>query len=278
MNTELCLMEKEYSPIESICLKPFSWDRTQERRQFLRSSEGTLAERRRFFRIKDEEKILKIFPEISPENSDENKAKDSPNLYSLFKRLIDVTVAAGALIALSPILISVAIIVKTSSKGPVIFSQKRVGQCGHLFKLYKFRTMVQNSESLKASLKTLNEQSGPVFKIKKDPRITNVGGFLRKYSIDELPQLFNILLGDMSLVGPRPPLPEEVAQYKIWQTRRLATKPGLTCIWQVSGRSQVQFEDWVRMDLRYIDTKNIWLDIILILKTFRVVVTGDGAY
>ncbi len=260
-------------------ITPFNWERHFERRKFSRqfadSSPKLYSERRRYFRFKQEETILDKLPESEslqdePRNDCVNQAK--------FKRVIDITASLMGLLLLSPIMLLVALLIKMTSRGPVLFSQVRIGQGGKKFRLYKFRTMVVNSESLKGQLKKLNEKSGPVFKIKKDPRITKIGGILRKYSIDELPQLWNIVKGDMSVVGPRPPLPDEVAQYKIWQTRRLATKPGLTCIWQVSGRSRIEFEDWVRLDLRYIDSWSLWLDIKLIFKTFRVVLTGDGAY
>jgi lipopolysaccharide/colanic/teichoic acid biosynthesis glycosyltransferase len=143
--------------------------------------------------------------------------------------------------------------------------------------MFKFRSMVANAEELKEKLRALNEQSGPVFKMKNDPRVTPIGRFIRKYSIDELPQLINVLRGDMSIVGPRPPVPKEVAQYEGWQRRRLSVRPGLTCIWQVSGRNQISFKEWMYLDMRYIDHWSLSEDMSLILQTFPVVLTGRGA-
>ncbi len=194
------------------------------------------------------------------------------------KRMLDVLLAAVALICLSPLLLLITIAIKTTSRGPIFFTQTRVGLGGRTFKLYKFRSMVVNADSLKDSLEKQNEKDGPIFKMKHDPRITPVGRFIRKYSLDELPQLINILKNDMSLVGPRPPVPREVVQYKEWQLRRLSVQPGLTCIWQTSGRSKLTFDEWMRMDLQYIDDWNLRLDFKLIVKTVKVVITADGAY
>lgn len=194
-----------------------------------------------------------------------------------FKRLFDIVSTGIALWVLAPMLLVVAALVKLTSKGPVLFRQTRVGLHGRPFKMLKFRTMVENAEELKAKLAAQNEMDGPVFKMKKDPRITPIGRVLRKFSIDELPQLINVLRGDMSVVGPRPPVPNEVAKYEPWQRRRLSVRPGLTCIWQVSGRNEISFEQWMYMDLQYIDTWTFSKDIGLILKTFPVVLTGRGA-
>jgi lipopolysaccharide/colanic/teichoic acid biosynthesis glycosyltransferase len=172
---------------------------------------------------------------------------------------------------------TVAAIIKLTSRGPVFFRQRRVGLHGKPFNMLKFRSMVTNAEELKAKLEALNEQSGPVFKIKNDPRITPIGRFIRKYSIDELPQLLNVLRGEMSVVGPRPPLPSEVEKYAAWQRRRLSVRPGLTCIWQVSGRNQISFEEWMYLDMQYIDNWTLLTDLSLILKTVPVVITGNGA-
>jgi lipopolysaccharide/colanic/teichoic acid biosynthesis glycosyltransferase len=171
---------------------------------------------------------------------------------------------------------SIAVSVKVSSKGPVFFRQERCGLNGRKFILYKFRTMVPEAEKLKGRLLAANEMDGPVFKIKNDPRVTPLGKILRRTSMDELPQLINVLRGEMSLVGPRPPLPSEVKEYKHWQLRRLSMKPGLTCIWQVSGRNDVGFEEWMRMDLEYIDRWSLLLDFKLLLKTVQVVILGTG--
>jgi exopolysaccharide biosynthesis polyprenyl glycosylphosphotransferase len=194
-----------------------------------------------------------------------------------FKRAFDMASSAFALVVLSPMLITVAFLVKFTSKGPILFKQKRVGMHGRPFEMLKFRTMVQNAEELKAKLAAQNEMDGPVFKMKHDPRITRIGRWLRKFSVDELPQLINVLRGDMSVVGPRPPVPNEVAKYEAWQRRRLSVRPGLTCIWQVSGRNEISFEEWMYMDLQYIDTWSFSKDIELILRTFPVVLTGRGA-
>lgn len=202
----------------------------------------------------------------------------SASEWQLFiKRIMDIVFSIILLILFSPILITAAIAIKLTSKGPIFFTQIRSGLNGRKFKLYKFRTMVVGAEMKKRELEKMNEMSGPVFKIRKDPRITPVGRILRKFSIDELPQLFNVLKGDMSIVGPRPPLPVEVELYKMWQRRRLSLKPGLTCIWQVSGRNKIQFEKWMEMDLEYIDRWSLWLDIKILFKTVFVVLTGYGA-
>ncbi len=193
------------------------------------------------------------------------------------KRLMDIALSLSLLILLSPLMLIVAILIKLTSKGPVLFKQVRCGLNGRHFTLYKFRTMVVGAEMKKRELEKMNEMDGPVFKIRRDPRITPLGRILRKFSIDELPQLFNVLKGDMSIVGPRPPLPVEVELYQLWQRRRLSLKPGLTCIWQVSGRNKIKFEKWMEMDLEYIDNWSLWLDIKIIFKTFFVVLTGYGA-
>jgi len=193
------------------------------------------------------------------------------------KRLFDIVSSTAALTVLSPLLIGVALAVKFTSRGPIFFKQERVGLHGKTFGMLKFRSMVINAEELKAKLEALNEQTGPVFKMKNDPRITRVGRFIRKYSIDELPQLINVLRGEMSVVGPRPPIPKEVAKYSAWQRRRLSVRPGLTCIWQVSGRNQISFEQWMYLDMQYIDHWSLKNDINLILKTVPVVITGSGA-
>jgi exopolysaccharide biosynthesis polyprenyl glycosylphosphotransferase len=193
------------------------------------------------------------------------------------KRLFDILVSAGALFALAPLFPFVAIAIKLTSRGPVFFKQVRCGLHGREFKMLKFRTMVVEAEARKAELAACNEQTGPVFKIRKDPRITAVGRTLRRYSIDELPQLLNVLRGDMSLVGPRPPVPAEVRKYDSWQRRRLSVRPGLTCIWQVSGRSEISFEQWMYMDMEYIDNWSLRRDVNLLLRTLPAVISGRGA-
>ena len=201
-----------------------------------------------------------------------------PLLPSLVKRLMDLAVAMTMLILAAPLMILIAIAIKLSSRGPVLFCQTRIGRGGLPFKIYKFRSMLYNAEDLKASLEQHNETDGPIFKMRADPRITVIGRWLRRYSLDELPQLFNIVLNDMSLVGPRPPVPKEVVKYAPWQLRRLSVTPGLTCIWQTSGRSHVSFEEWMRMDLSYIDQWSLGLDIMLLIKTVKTVALAEGAY
>lgn len=196
---------------------------------------------------------------------------------SPLSRALDVVLASLGLLLLSPVILVAGLLVKLTSPGPMFFRQTRLGQGGRPFRFIKLRTMCVDAEARKKDLLALNEQSGPVFKVTRDPRVTPVGRVLRKLSIDELPQLWNVLVGDMTFVGPRPPLPDEVAEYEPWQRRRLDIAGGLTCIWQVSGRSQVQFEDWVRMDLRYAREASPWLDLKILAQTIPAVVTGRGA-
>ena len=193
------------------------------------------------------------------------------------KRLLDVLVSGLGLLLLSPMLSLVALLVKLQDGGPVLFIQERVGLYGRLFPMYKFRTMVVDAEKKRQEVAHLNEMDGPVFKITHDPRITRLGAFLRKTSLDEFPQLWNVLTGDMSLVGPRPPIMSEVRQYEHWQRRRLSMKPGITCIWQVSGRNEVDFQTWMKMDLEYIDNWSLLLDLKLFLMTLPVVLLRRGA-
>ncbi|WP_418223280.1 sugar transferase [Clostridium isatidis] len=198
--------------------------------------------------------------------------------YEVFKRALDFLAALLGLILLSPIFLVVSILIKLESEGEVIFSQTRIGLNGKEFKMYKFRSMVKNAEELKAKLAAQNEMSGPMFKMKDDPRVTKVGKFIRKTSIDELPQLINVLKGDMSLVGPRPSLPKEVEKFEPWMLQRLEVKPGLTCYWQVSGRNNIDFEDWMKLDLQYVEDRNFLLDLKLIFKTFFVLFGDKNAY
>ncbi len=195
------------------------------------------------------------------------------------KELMDRVGSLGLIIALSPLLITVSILVRLTSPGPAIFKQKRAGLHGRAFTMFKFRSMYQDAEQRKAELDALNQMSGPVFKMENDPRITALGRFIRRTSIDELPQLFNVLRGEMSLVGPRPLPLYEVAQFgDRAQRRRLSVKPGLTCLWQISGRNKVtDFEEWVRLDLEYIDRWSLWLDIKILLRTIPAVLFGSGA-
>ncbi len=195
----------------------------------------------------------------------------------LLKSGIDKVGAAVGLLIASPIMFIAAIAIKIDSPGPIFYKQVRSGINGRRFGLYKFRTMCADADKRKDQLKDRNEMSGPVFKIKDDPRITRVGKILRRYSIDEIPQFFNVIKGDMSLVGPRPPLPSEVVEFEPWQRRKLSVRPGLTCIWQINGRNQVDFEDWMRMDLDYIDNWSLWLDTKILVRTVPTVLKGEGA-
>lgn len=191
------------------------------------------------------------------------------------KRLFDILISVIVILLLSPLVLIVILAIRLESSGPARFSQARVGKDGKVFNMWKFRSMYINSDKAKLS----NDMSGGIlFKMKKDPRITYMGKFIRKSSIDEIPQFWNVLKGDMSLVGPRPALPEEVAQYNSYQLQRLDIKPGITCIWQVSGRSEVSFQQQVEMDLEYISNQSFSLDIILLFKTIPAVLTGRGAY
>jgi exopolysaccharide biosynthesis polyprenyl glycosylphosphotransferase len=193
------------------------------------------------------------------------------------KRLLDVALSSLVLLLALPVVAWIALLIKATSSGGVLFRQTRCGLNGRIFTLYKFRTMVEGAEDRQLELLHLNEMNGPVFKLKSDPRVTALGRFLRRFSLDELPQLWNVLRGDMSLVGPRPPIPEEVARYQRWQRRRLAMKPGLTCLWQVSGRNQIDFDRWMQLDLEYIDSWSPMLDLKILLKTIPAVLSGKGA-
>jgi exopolysaccharide biosynthesis polyprenyl glycosylphosphotransferase len=198
-------------------------------------------------------------------------------IYEFVKRVIDIAGSLVGIILLSPIFLATIIAIKLESKGPAFFGQDRCGKDGSVFKMLKFRSMVVDAEERLKELKDKNEMTGPVFKIKEDPRITKVGKFIRKTSIDELPQLVNVLMGDMSLVGPRPPIVREVMQYTLYQKQRLLVKPGLTCYWQVGGRNNIDFDDWVELDLRYIRERNLLVDIKLIFKTFFVLFGDENA-
>lgn len=209
-------------------------------------------------------------------NVEANK-KENKIIYEFLKRSLDIIASICGLILLSPVLLIVSILIKMESKGPIFFMQKRIGLNGKEFNMYKFRSMVVNAEELKEKLKDKNEMSGPMFKIKDDPRITKVGKFIRKTSIDELPQLVNVLKGEMSLVGPRPSLPDEVKEFEKWMLRRLNVKPGITCYWQVMGRNKIGFEDWMRLDVKYVNERSFWLDIKLIFKTFFVLFGDENA-
>ena len=198
---------------------------------------------------------------------------------SFFKRLMDIVISLIAIIAGSPVFLLTALLVKVTSPGPIIFSQVRVGRFGRHFKFYKFRSMYIDAEARKAELMKHNESGdGVIFKMKRDPRITPVGRFIRKFSIDELPQLFNVILGDMSLVGPRPPLPQEVRTYTLEERKRLNITPGITCLWQVSGRSELPFSKQIALDKEYIASQSVWKDFLILLRTVPAILTGKGAW
>lgn len=206
------------------------------------------------------------------------EVEESLSGYLRIKRYTDVILAAIGILALSPVLLIVMLLIKWEDpKGEILFKQQRVGKDGKLFYMYKFRSMVSNAEALKATLMDKNEASGPVFKIRLDPRVTRVGSFIRKTSIDELPQLINVLRGEMTLVGPRPALPDEVALYTDYERQRLSVTPGLTCYWQVSGRSNIGFDEWVQMDLQYIEERSMLVDLKLICKTVLVLFGSKDA-
>jgi exopolysaccharide biosynthesis polyprenyl glycosylphosphotransferase len=197
---------------------------------------------------------------------------------SVLKRLVDVLLSSLGLIAALPVWLAIAVAIKLDSPGPAIFVQDRVGQHGGRFRFYKFRSMYIGAERRLADVELQNEAEGPVFKMRNDPRVSRVGAFLRRTSLDELPQLINVLRGDMSLVGPRPPLPNEVAQYRPSDLIRLSVKPGLTCLWQINGRSNVGFDQWMEYDREYVRKMSLWLDLSILARTVGAVLSMRGAY
>lgn len=194
------------------------------------------------------------------------------------KRLIDIVGSVLGLIIFSPVFAALYVAIRIEDGLPVFFTQERVGKFGKPFRMYKFRSMIKSAEQMRDDLEDLNETGGVIFKIKKDPRITHVGHFMRRYSLDELPQLYNVLKGDMSLVGPRPHPITDVSRYSISHRKRFDITPGITCFWQVSGRSEIGFEKQVDLDMQYIQSQSLWLDIVLLLKTIPAVIFGRGAY
>ena len=194
----------------------------------------------------------------------------------MFKRILDVLLSAAALLLLSPLFLGLMVAIRATSPGPIFFVQRRSTLRGRTFRMVKFRTMIANAEDIRGELEDRNEVSGPVFKIKDDPRITPLGRWLRRHSLDELPQLWNVLKGDMSIVGPRPPIPAEVEKYEPWQRRRLSMRSGCTCLWQISGRNDLPFEEWMKLDLKYIDTWSLALDFRIMFKTFATILRGTG--
>lgn len=198
--------------------------------------------------------------------------------YRATKRAFDLIVGSGILLLLLPVIPLVALMIRFDSEGPVFYRQQRIGMGGRPFRFYKFRSMRADSDRLRADLEARNELTGPVFKIKNDPRVTAVGQFLRRSSLDEIPQIFNVLKGDMSIVGPRPALPGEVARYEAWHRRRLDVKPGITCLWQVAGRSHVDFDEWMRLDIEYMSRRSLRTDVAIFVKTIPAVIARRGAY
>ncbi|HKW13237.1 MAG TPA: sugar transferase [Candidatus Krumholzibacteria bacterium] len=198
--------------------------------------------------------------------------------YATGKRLFDLTVGSLVFVFVIPIVPLIALMIKLDSPGPVFYRQDRVGRGGRPFRFYKFRSMYREADRRRAELEAKNEQQGPVFKIKADPRITPVGQFLRRSSMDEIPQILNVLRGEMSIVGPRPPLPVEVARYQPWHRKRLEVKPGITCLWQIAGRSQIGFDEWMRLDMEYLRTRSLRTDLAIFLKTLPAVMARRGAY
>jgi lipopolysaccharide/colanic/teichoic acid biosynthesis glycosyltransferase len=198
--------------------------------------------------------------------------------YIAGKRLFDLAVGLLVFVFVIPIVPLIALMIKLDSPGPVFYRQDRIGRGGRPFRFYKFRSMYREADRRRTELESRNEQEGPVFKIKADPRITPVGQFLRRSSVDEIPQILNVLRGEMSIVGPRPPLPVEVARYQPWHRRRLDVKPGITCLWQIAGRSQIGFDEWMRLDMEYLRTRSLRTDIAIFLKTLPAVMARRGAY
>jgi lipopolysaccharide/colanic/teichoic acid biosynthesis glycosyltransferase len=201
-----------------------------------------------------------------------------PVPYARVKRVLDVLGAAVLLLLFLPAFVLLSILVKLTSRGPVFYKSTRVGLCGRPFTFVKFRTMRKDADKMLHLLEGQNEKDGPIFKMRHDPRITPVGALLRRFSLDELPQLWSVLVGDMSLVGPRPPIPREVEQYDAFALRRLTVKPGITCFWQVMGRSTLSFQEWMELDCRYIDEMSFWTDLRLLVMTPISVIRSNGAY
>ncbi len=232
---------------------------------------------------KEKAKRLTMYNQVTKKKSNYSASVDlsliSHYTYPVLKRFLDLVASSVATLLLLPLLMITALMIRLESKGAILFYQSRVGRDGKLFKMYKFRSMVQNAEALKKTLEQTNESGdGVIFKMKDDPRITKVGRFIRKWSVDELPQLFNVLRGDMSLVGPRPPVPSEVQEYASDDLKRLHIVPGITCYWQISGRSEIPFKQQVDLDKKYISTRSLWTDIKILFATIPAVLAHKGAY
>jgi lipopolysaccharide/colanic/teichoic acid biosynthesis glycosyltransferase len=247
-------------------------------------SDGGNGRRERAERNGHERRTPRVEREPAPVRASAKESQPTQPLVGLlldkepwWKRPVDVAGASLALVLLSPLMLGAALAVKVSSPGPVFYSSWRVGKGGQKFRFHKFRTMCVDAEKQKKDLLAQNEASGPVFKMERDPRITPIGRILRKSSVDELPQLWNVLVGDMALVGPRPPIPEETIWYEPWQRRRLELKGGLTCLWQISGRSNVSFEEWCRLDVKYHENRSFLGDVGILFRTVPAVFTARGA-
>ena len=212
------------------------------------------------------------------EDSFDSTIVERKRTFDLMKRFTDIAVASLILLLFLPVIPVIVLLINLDSPGPILFRQKRVGKDGREFDFFKFRSMHLGAENVIAALRPLSGVEGPVFKIKEDPRITGTGRFLRRSSLDELPQLLNVLKGDMSIVGPRPNLPSEVSQYLPWQRRRLDVTPGITCYWQIAGRSHIGFQEWMRLDLEYIRSRSLVTDMKIMLKTIPAVIARKGAY
>ncbi len=220
---------------------------------------------------------LEKFQEFLAESTEVPQVRDSFG-YLLIKRIFDVVASLGGLLLLLPLFPFIVLLIKLETSGPVFFKQERVGFEGRLFGCYKFRSMAMDAEAQKEKLVHLNEATGAAFKIKDDPRITGVGRFLRRSSLDEFPQLFNILKGDMSVIGPRPQIPSEVGDYTAEQAQRLLVRPGLTCLWQVSGRSHLDFSEWMELDRQYVQKRSLFFDLSILARTLPAVIERKGAY
>lgn len=222
--------------------------------------------------------VQSVRPPPVPEPDDPGFEVHDSWQYRVSKRALDVLFALAGLTLLLPLLPLIVVLIKLDSPGPVLFAQRRVGRHGRLFTCYKFRSMVKDAEALKSELAELNEATGAAFKIRRDPRITVVGGFLRRSSLDEVPQLINVLMGHMSIVGPRPQIPTEVELYETWHRQRLKVRPGVTCLWQIAGRSHIGFDEWMRLDLEYVRRRCMRLDLWIIFRTLPAVIARKGAY
>jgi exopolysaccharide biosynthesis polyprenyl glycosylphosphotransferase len=223
-----------------------------------------------------------LYPHIDSEDSSAEIVETQPKRFSWqyekIKRCLDLVVAVSSLVLASPLILLLAALIKLDSRGPLFFGQMRVGRNGQVFKMYKFRSMCANAENMLDELTEKNKAKGHMFKIDDDPRVTRVGKWIRRLSLDEIPQLFNVITGEMSLIGPRPPLPHEVKEYEPWQFRRLEAAPGISGLWQVKRGSEISFDEMVNLDIEYIDNWSLWMDIAIIIKTIPAMMRGQGAY